>query len=227
MRKFTIIFILFLTLLSFISCDEQGGPKEGELIYKITYLQSERENPLVALLPKTITMRFKNNNTVIYVEGFFGTFQLRFITNHKEEKSYTVLRIMDKKYISTNNIDSLNAGYGNMADMKITRNEKDTVTLAGLLCHQAKVVCSQMSDSTVSIYYTYDIDIDNPNSSTPYKNIDGVLTKFQTKVAGIDMIFELTEFNNVKISDAEFVAPKDYKEITSNKLNEILQSFQE
>ncbi len=226
--KKQILIIFLLAVLSFnFSCNENGGPKEGELIYNITYLQSEYENPLVALLPKTVSMKFKDDNTVIYVEGFFGTFQLRFITNPKEKNSYTILRIMDKKYMSTNHIDSLNAGYENLQNLIINKKIDDTVTLAGLLCYQAQVVCNQISDSAFYIYYTYDLDIENPNSNSPYKQIDGVLTKFQTRVAGIDMIFELKEFKNIKVSEAEFMAPSDYKEITTQELNEILESFQE
>ncbi|MBN2890788.1 MAG: hypothetical protein JXL97_02885 [Bacteroidales bacterium] len=226
MRNLTII-LLLLSSIFFSACNEQGGPKEGELIYKITYLQSERENPLVALLPKTVSMRFKDDNTAIYVEGFFGTFQLKFITNRKEKVSYTVLRIMDKKYISVNHIDSLNAGYEDFSNMQITKNPNDTISFAGLLCYQARVLCAQMSDTAVSVYYTYDIDIEEPNSNSPYSQIDGVLAKFQTRVAGIDMVFELVEFNNIQIDDSEFIFPTDYEEITNQELNEILESFQE
>lgn len=226
MRNLIIIISVLLSLVLF-SCNQRGGEKEGELVYKITYLQSELENPLIALLPKTVTMKFKDDNTVIYVEGFFGTFQLRFITNRKKKTSYTVLRIMDKKYISSNHIDSLNAGYENLKEMTITEKPNDTAILAGFLCYQAEVLCNQMSDTPMSIYYTYDIDIKEPNSNSPYSDIDGVLAKFQTKVAGVDMVFELVEYNNILIDETEFLAPKDYKEISNKELNDILQSFQE
>jgi len=226
MKKILIIASL-LFVLFFSSCDEQGGPQEGELVYQISYLQSESDNPLITLLPKTIVIRFKDNNTVAYIEGFFGTFQLRFINNSDQQESYTVLRILDKKYISINNIDSLSAGYENLTGVQITINESDTASIAGLLCYEVDVVCHKLSDSIVKFYYTNDIDIDHPNSNTPFNEIDGLLTKFQTKVAGIDMVFELIEFKNILINENEFLAPPDYEEITSQELNDILQSFQE
>lgn len=225
--KFKHIAIVIIFGILFSNCNEKhNGYDEGELVYNIKYLQNESENPLVALLPKTVSIKFKNDNTVIYIEGFFGTFQLKFIANFKEQKSYTVLRIMDKKYLSENHIDSLNAGYENFSDMQLTSNE-DTATLGGLLSHEAIVVCKSMCDTAFKIYYTYDVDIKNPNSNSPYHKVDGILTKFRTRVAGIDMIFELKEFNKIKIDDNEFIAPTDYKIISKQELNDILKSFQE
>ena len=230
MKKFILITILLLTTtLIFTSCNKHGGPKEGELIYEITYLESERENPLIALLPKTVVMRFKDDKTIIYVVGFFGTFKLRFITDNKEKKSYTIFNFMDKKYISQDDIQNLSAGYKNFPDLKIIQEEKkeDTIFIGGLLSYQAEVFCSQMSDSTMSLYYSYDLNINNPNSNNPYSEIEGVLTKFQTNVAGIDMIFELVDFNNIKISEKDFQIPDDYEELSTEELNKILQDFQQ
>ncbi len=228
MKKIHVIIIIFLTSLFFYSCNQSGGgPREGELVYQISYLQSENDNPLVALLPKTITIRFKDNNTIAYIEGFFGTFQLRFINNAQDKKSYTVLRILDKKYITETNIDSLSAGYSDFPNIQITEHDDDTATIAGLLSYKVDVICKSLSDSAVTFYYTKDIDISNPNSNTPYKSINGILTKFQSRVAGIDMVFKLVEFNRVAIDENEFIAPSDYTHITATELNDILKSFQE
>jgi hypothetical protein len=224
-KLFQILLILIILLAA--SCAEQGGPKEGELVYNISYLQSEKQNPLVALLPQTVVIKFKNDKTVALVQGFFGTFQLRFITVPHKGKSYTVLRILDKKYVAEAPIDSVSAGYPDLNDIKVAKHPEDTITLAGLLSYEADVVCKAMSDSIIKVYYTYDINIKDPNSNTPFKDIDGVLTKFQTKVAGIDMVFELGEFNQVKVNDSEFEVPKDFKKITKKELNDLLISFQQ
>ncbi len=227
MAKKTVQILLLLTFIFITSCSEQGGPKEGELVYKISYLQSEKQNPLVALLPQTVVIKFKDDKTVALVQGFFGTFQLRFITNPQTGKSYTVLRILDKKYVAESPIDSVSAGYPDLNNIKVQKHPEDTITLAGLLSYEADVVCKAMSDSIIKVYYTYDINIKDPNSNTPFKDIDGVLTKFQTKVAGIDMIFELDEFNQVSVSNDEFEVPDDYTKISKKELNDLLISFQQ
>jgi hypothetical protein len=57
--------------------------------------------------------------------------------------------------------------------------------------------------------------------------VNGVLTKFQARVAGIDMIFELEDFNKIEIDDNEFLPPDDYKKISGQELKDILKSFQQ
>lgn len=221
-----ILFILFFFTL--LSCNNNlNRVDEGVLIYKITYLQKESENSLISLLPRTVKIKFKKNNTSTIVEGFFGAFQLKFINIPKEKQSYTVLRVMDKKFYSENEANSV---YGGYSDLKITEIQKipnDTLRFAGLLSHKALVFCKEMSDSAITIYYTNDLKIKNPNSNTPYNELNSVLTKFQTKVAGIDMVFELIELNIESVSDNEFIVPKNSKKISKKNLNSILQSFQE
>ena len=212
-----------------LSCNRNSNTvNEGELVYKITYLpENGKENTIIALLPKTVTIKFKNDNTAIHVNGFWNTFELKFIKVAKEKKSYTTLKIWDKKYYTENHIDSINAGYSDLKTFKIIKNSNDTLSFAGFHSLEADVYCKELSDSVIKIYYTYDIGIKNSNSNTPFKEIDGVLTKFQTKVAGINMIFELIELNSEAVDDSEFDIPENYKKVSKNDLNKILQSFNE
>ncbi len=208
-----------------MACNQRGGEREGELVYKITYLQSNADNPLIRLLPSEIVMHFKDNNTVTIVDGFWGTFQLKFITNRNLKSSCSILHILDKKYICMNDIDSLSAGYAKMSGMEI-KNIKDTSNINGFLCHQAEALCKTIAEEPILIHYTYDIDIEQPNSNSPYSMIDGVLAKFQANVAGVDMLFELVEYNNIQVKDSEFSIPTDHKEISRTDFNDILLSFQ-
>ncbi len=224
MKNLKYIFVLLIIIL-FLACNKRRGPKEGELIYKVTYLKSENANIILNLLPKTVTIRFKNNSTVTYVEGFLGAFKLKIISNFKEKESYTALAVMGKKYFSQNHIDSLSAGYEDFKNLTIKKESDDTVLYSGLPCYRANILCEQMGDSVVSILYTNRINIKRPNSNSPYTDIDGVLVKFQTKVAGIDMLFELKKYNKISVNNNEFEKPKGYKKISNKELNEILQSF--
>lgn len=222
------IIVYSLVLLSFIyaGCKSEGI-REGELVYQIKYLQSEDENPLIALLPKTISVKFKDNNTVAQIDGFFGTFNLKIITNRDLQKNYTVLRILDKKYINETSIDSVSAAYENNNIFKVIEKPQDTATFAGLVSYQVEIVYNKLADSMLQFYCTKDLDIQNPNANSPYFKINGVLTKFQTRVAGIDMIFELKEFKKNKINAEEFEPPKGYKQISGDSLKSILKSFQQ
>lgn len=217
---------IFLAILFLVSC-QQKGTKEGELIYQITYLQTEDQNPLIALLPKTISVKFKESNTLANIDGFFGTFNLKIITNRNDKKNYTALRILDKRFIAETPLDSISAAYENLNILQVIEKPQDTATFAGLVSYQIEIVYGQLTDSIINFYCTNDIKIDDPNANSPFFQIKGVLTRFQTKVAGIDMIFELKEFKEKKIDASEFVPPEGYKQVSGQEIKELLKSFQQ
>ena len=70
--------LITITTILFISCGNiLSGEKidEGKIVYKIEYLDDENDNPLISLLPKEMTIMFKDDNTVSRINGFFGTFK--------------------------------------------------------------------------------------------------------------------------------------------------------
>lgn len=220
------LFVLLLLSIFLAGCKEKEA-KEGELIYQIYYLQTEEQNPLIAILPKKINIKFKNNNTHANIDGFFGTFNLKLITNRKTGKNYTALRILDKKFMTITPIDSISPAYEEISIAKIIEKPQDTATFAGLVSYQVEIILGQMADSTIKFYITKNIKIEDPNVNSPFYQIKGVLTKFQAKVAGIDMVFELKQFIKKNIDDSEFLPPKDYKVIGAKELREIIKSFQQ
>ena len=223
------LILLILTTTLFFSCEniltgEQVD--EGKILFKIEYLDDEKDNPLISLLPKEMTIIFKENNTVSHINGFFGTFKLTYITDSENKMNYSILRVMDKKYIYKVNDTEEPAGYNEMKDIRIEETE-ETDTIAGYLCHIAKAYCPQISDKPINLYYTYEINIKNPNANTPYKEIDGVLLGFQVKLTGINMKFVAEKVIEAEIDNSEFNIPKGYEPISKEEMEEILTSFQE
>jgi len=231
MNKSKISFYALLLIIGVlnVTCNNSiftGKIKEGTLVYEISYLDDESENPLISLLPKEMTIKFKNNNTISYIEGFFGTFKLMYITDYESGKNSSVLRILDKKYIYSADTSQLPAGYNDMENIKITKLDS-TVNIIGYKCKVARCYCPAISKDDLMIYYTYDIKIKNPNSNNPFKDIDGVLMGFQVKLAGINMKFIAKEVIKEEVSDSEFVAPEGFKSVSKSELEEVLKSFQE
>ena len=221
--KYLIIFFVLLLVLG--ACKKKKTHDEGTLVYKITYLESKSEKPIIALLPDKVEIKYKNNNRVIIVKGFWGTFEMRFVTNYNEKKNYTILYVAGKKYYVEVPIDSMNAGYEAIKDLKIQPNPNDTATIEGLLCYSANVINKTISDSVLKFYYTYDINIKDPNLGSPYKDIDGVLTEFTSKIMSIRMYFQLVDVIDEPIDDKEFELPKGYKKLSRKEFEELLKSF--
>jgi len=224
-----IFLLLIFIAISCFSCKEifNGGRiSEGSIVYEITYLDDEKDNPLIALLPKTMTTKFKDDNTISTIEGFFGTFRLIYLSKYKEGINYSILRILDKKYMYQFDTAQPPAGYDmSMDKLKITVTDQK-IQIAGFNCNIATALCPAISNEPLTIYYTDDINIEKPNSNNPFKQIDGVLMGFQVKLAGVNMKFIASEVIKEEIDDSEFIVPDGYNLVTKIELEDILKSFQ-
>lgn len=230
MKKHYRIFLLFILITVILSsCKEiftGGRISEGSIVYEITYLDDEKDNPLIALLPKTMTTKFKDDNTLSEIEGFFGTFKLIYLSRFETGQNYSILRILDKKYMYQFDTAQPPAGYENMDDFKIIKTE-ETIQIAGYNCKVAKLDCKTLCPEPLDIYYTNEINIESPNSNNPFKEIDGVLMGFQVKLAGINMKFLVKEVVKEEISDDEFNVPEGYTTVSKTELEDVLNSFQQ
>ena len=226
-------FLVFIILIFFFleACNTNSSKiSEGEIIYSIEYLQDENEMPILALLPKEMSTKFKNNNTVSLIRGFWGTFEMRFITNYQQGKVFTILKIFSKKYLFKADTGEIEPGYEEMLDIKIKETGKDTTfyteSKMPIKCYEAEVNSPVFGNKPIKVYYTYDIAIKNPNIGTPYKKIPGILVAFQVRLVGIDMKFKIKEINLTKIEDSEFSPqPDEYKEISKEEFSKLLKSF--
>ncbi len=223
--KYKFIITIFTVLIFFNACEDNNTISEGELIYSITYPQGDKNQPIIALLPKQMSIYFKDNKTVGYISGFWGTFEIRFLNDYDNGKTYTIVRIVNKKYIYQADTGDLPPGYGEMANIKLVNTEKDTL-ISNLHCKEA-IMYAPIYQKPEKIYYTYDIAIDNPNANNPFKAIKGVLVKFKVRLLGIDMIFNLKQIKRYPIDDQKFEIPKDYKPINKQDLENFLKSFTE
>jgi len=227
--QFIIALILLSILLSSLStCNKQEGViDEGEIIFNIEYLDSERENPLIALLPSKMVTVFKNNSSYSLIEGFYGTFKIINIVNYKEKEIYSILQILDKKYMYVSSINSKSFGYSAMEVCKISVNNTQK-TIAGYNCNKATAVYKNFSTKTkdtVDLFYTNDIKIIEPNSNNPFSKIKGVLMEFTLNMTNINMKFTANKVNYKKVSNQLFNKPEGFKTVSKEEIEGIINQF--
>ncbi len=222
------LFVFFLLL--FCSGCQRIIPKqkinEGIATFNIKYETSKEENPIVVLLPKKMHTYFKHNNTSTIVEGFFSSFKMILLTRSDLGRKYTIVRILDKKYIYETDLQGKPFGIDQMKPMKITLIDTN-FTYKGLQCKAARIYCPAISASPYLVYYTKDIDIKNANVNSPYYKIPGVVVKFKMKLFNVIMDIELDNIENQSIDNSVFEVPKNnYKYVTLEELEEIINKFQ-
>lgn len=190
----TLLFCSVILVLA--SCSEKRVPgiyDQGRLEYRITYLNAEQDNYDPSFLPKRMVLEFNQEYSINNIDGFMGFFKLGNMTSFKNNKVQTHLKVLDKNYAFFGGRNDMMCCFECMDDMNM--NEDTTsYTIAGL--NSKKVtVRFKGTDESFDIYYTGDINLNKPNITNPYREIDGVLTDFRLVMGPYHMQFTATKFD--------------------------------
>lgn len=200
-----------------------SGIDEGSIRYKITYLQSEKENPIIGLMPGYLTMQFKNNSVRMDVEGWMGVFKSTFIRQYEQKKSVNLLKMMSKRYYYTCTETTQFMGMNTYQSVDITF-DNEVRNILDFKCKHASISVNNGTE-TFGVYYTRQIAIKEPNAQTPYFEIPGVLMAFQIEVNGIPMYLEAVEVLEREIPDAVFEIPEGFEEVPKASIDEIFSAL--
>lgn len=219
-----LFFISLIFILLFYSCNSsffKKGIKEGVIHYDITYFESDGENPLIALLPTSMQIKFKNNSSCGQIEGWMGIFKSSYISNFDKKTNSSLLKVMDKKFNFEVKFGEPSYGFDEMPGVKIDIT-KETKMIAGYKCTRAKVTYGEAKKDTFSIFFTKDIIINNPNWNNPFKTIDGVLMEFQASMRNVRMKCVASKVEEVKVPDTEFQVPAGYRNVSREEMEKLI-----
>jgi GLPGLI family protein len=219
MRNLTLIVLFFLLLTSCGTLDFSDQP-QGVIEYDVTYISNKSSMP-TNLLPKKVVLKFRANKSITSINGFMGMFSLRNISDLKKHTNTMMLKVMDNKYYCEGEKNQSPFFFDGLNEIKITKiNESKSI--AGLLCHKAIVTSEKSKIEPFELYYTNEIKIKNPNKSTPFGSIDGVLMQFNIQLSNIEMKLTATKYTKDQVNSDLFEIPKEYKSISRNKLKGVL-----
>ena len=232
LRGMTLRHIILLALvLSLFSCDsflgksnfsssKEGSYSEGRIVYKITYLDYGNSTMNPALLPKKMILEFNQDSCVNSIDGFMGFFHLGNITYFKTKTCSTHLKVLDKNYSFAGHRRESMCCFECMDNMKI---KKDTTikSIAGLNSRKA-IVSIPGSNERFEIFYTNEINLSHPNSTNPYKKIDGVLTQFRLRMGPYYMLFTAAEFSPNAVPKSTLKVPKDSQKVSREEMTYVL-----
>jgi hypothetical protein len=219
--------LLVLTLVTPLGCSRVADKdfSEGFIEYCIEFEDTVAVSAFNAnMRPNRMVIKFKDNNTINKVEGLSGAFSFAFIQNKKDNKAYTLIKLLNKKlfYQEAIKSNSYPFAYRKMPEFIITKTT-DYIEYLGYNCCVAKAIFTDSTKAPFDIYYTNEISIPNPNSNTPFHQIEGVMLKFSTVLFDQRMDVWATTIKSSKISSDEFIITPDYEEIGDDVLNELIE----
>jgi len=174
-----------------------------------------------SILPDQMNAYFAKNHVLTEISGMFGQFSLVQIANLKNNTVISMLNFLGNKIYYIGDKGEIPVGIHPLDNPKIDFTD-DTITIAGLKSHKVNI---QLADQNYDIFYTNEIEIKNPNITTPYSFIDNVLSDFRVQLSYLKMRIILEEYKKEVVSPSLFEIPDDYEQVSSETMNTIINNL--
>jgi hypothetical protein len=110
-----------------------------------------------------------------------------------------------------------------MKGMEITKTAKKSV-ICGFNCKNAEVTLPSDRSKVYNIWYTDEIKLKNPNASTPFSEIDGVLMSFFFFIGTAELRFTAETVYKKEIPDKAFERKEQYIRISRENISKIINT---
>lgn len=205
------------------SCSDRGRKNinQGEIHYNIDYVGDfgiPKE-----FLPKNLIISFKNDKLLYDMSGLAnsGIFNL---TNPEKGIYDTYFSIPPRRYYYEGIKGEQYPGFSAMEGMVLKKTTR-TAIICGFNCKNAEVTFPDSRDTTYNIWYTNEIKIKNPNASTPFNQIEGVLMNFFFFIGTSEMHFTAEGVYRKAISEEIFERKIKFKRISKEDINKLINKL--
>lgn len=173
-------------------------------------------------LPDEMTMQFADNQFVNELSAAMGFFRTGFINNSNNTTLTQMVRMgNDRMYanLSQENVQEVLDDYPVYTIIELD----ETKMIAGLKCQKALIIYDDVDTREFYIYYTRDIQFENPNWSTPFASIDGVLMEYEIKQLNLTMRLSASSVAEAEHAEDVFQVPEEYENVTFHELQQEIE----
>jgi hypothetical protein len=218
-----VIFLAIIFAMAGYSCRERGGKfiDQGEIHYTIDYVGDfgvPKE-----FLPKYLIVSFKKDKILYNMSGL-GNSGIFNLINPEKGIYDTYFSIPPARFYYAGVQGELYPGFSTMEGMVLKKTTK-TAFICGYKCKNAEVTFLTSSDSTYNIWYTDEIKIKNPNASTPFNQIDGVLMNFFFFIGTSELHFSAQGVYNKNISEETFERKIKFTRISREDITRLINKL--
>jgi len=202
---------------------------QGTIEFEVTYPDLDPDDMLAGLMPDKMNMKFKDNVFNSELSAGMGMFKTNFISNSNDYKLVNSVKLINKKYATELDKDGVKKANKKFENVSIIKME-ETKMIAGFNCKKALVVFENIDANDMYVYYTDEIKFEDPNWSTPFKDINGMLLEYTMEKFDIRMKFTATNVAKAELEESDFTLPEDYEMIPhedlEKEINSIFETFQ-
>jgi hypothetical protein len=107
----------------------------------------------------------------------------------------------------------------------IVKKTSKTSVICGYNCKNAEITFPADRAKIYEIWYTNEIDVKNPNASTPFREIDGVLMSFFFFLGPAELHFDAENVFSKQIPDLTFERREKYSRVSRDEINKVINKM--
>jgi hypothetical protein len=201
------IYLLFIAaaiaVISY-SCSTKGVKyiDQGEIHYSIDYSGSIGAMPK-EILPRNLIVAFKDDKILFEMISPIGNSGIINLGNPEKDIYDTYLSLFTMKYYYPAKKGEIYPGFEAMAGMIVHKTDKSAI-ICGFDCKGAEITLPADSSKIYEVWYTNEIRVKNPNASSPFHEIDGVLMSFFFLIGHYELRFNAETVYKKQIPDQVF-----------------------
>lgn len=153
-----------------------------------------------------------------------GLFSASFIANPETSTNTICMKLLNKKMVAVQNTFDIERENDQFQYDFVPTDE--TKMIAGYKCYKVHVKPKKKDHEEFDVYYTKELDFQNPNFANPFNKIDGVLMEYQIKKLAFELRFTATAVIPEDVEDENFTYTSDHKKISNKEMNDIFKDLQ-
>ena len=225
MRFSYVLFIAVIFAITGFSCKEKGGKyiNQGEIHYNIDYTGNFGTMPK-EVLPKNLIVSFKNNKILFEMISSFGNSGILNLANPDKGIFDTYFSLFTLKYFYAVQPGEQFPGFEAMQGIVIKKTAKTSV-ICGFNCKNAEVTFPADRNKIYEIWYTEEIKVKNPNTATPFSQIDGVLMSFFFFLGPAELHFDAETVYKKQIPDETFERRDRFIRVSREEIDKFINKM--
>jgi hypothetical protein len=200
------------------SCFTKAGKNidQGEIHYTIDYSASIGSIP-IEIMPKNLIVSFKDDKILFAMISPIGNSGILNLSNPDKDIYDSYFSILTLKYYYAAKKGEEFPGFEAMDGMEINKTEK-TMVICGFNCKNAEVTLPGDRAKIYDVWYTNEINVKNPNGSSPFQQIDGVMMSFFFLIGHTELHFNAETVYRKDIPDKMFERREKFVKVSREEI---------
>lgn len=220
-----------LCLSTFGGCNSgllQSRVKEGVIEYALTFPDYDPNSLMAGMLPEKTTVSFTKDQQVAELSAGMGVFRTTLVADNKSQQGDYHLSVLSKKIVA--HLQDRDMALFTRENEALTIMYTDqTDTVAGFPCKKAVAIFQDIHQPEVDLWYTDAIQMENPNWFSPFKEIPGVLLRYEIVQNGMRMQLDAVSVTPGPVEASKFTVKNDHEKVEPavlhHELDQVLSTF--